>query len=490
MYRYISTFFLFLSLIVLTAKAQMQTMFVSQINGSQEVPSVSTQALGTAYFVLDPSRTNLSYHITVDGLSGPITGSHFHNAAKDTSGPVIFNITSSFVNGTATGNIQINALYLTQLLAGRMYVNVHTAAHPAGEIRGQIMPAADFLASLNGSQEVPPVNTTAGGEAGFLFNANAMTMIYDISIDSLSGPFTGAHIHNASAGINGQVVFNLLPSFTGNHASGTLPNLTAQQMMDFKSGDMYVNVHTTAHPGGEIRGQIQPTIYIVSALDGNQEVPAVNISAGGTSVFILFPLTKTLLYRVTVSGLSGAITGSHFHSALKGVNGSVVYNITASYIGNTATGMWNNLTDTQITAILSGAIYVNVHTAAHPAGEIRGQLTPPAPAQTFVRSSISKPDKIYLSQNYPNPLSSGRGSSRSIGNPTTRIEFSIVEKRLVSLEVFNLLGQRVASLIDKKEMETGIYSIPFNASTLESGTYIYRLTAGTTQLTRKMTILK
>jgi len=88
------------------------------------------------------------------------------------------------------------------------------------------------------------------------------------------------------------------------------------------------------------------------------------------------------------------------------------------------------------------------------------------------------PSEFSIQQNYPNPF-----------NPTTNIEFSIPENGLVSLKVFNVLGQEVAELLDK-ELATGSYNVSFDASELTSGIYYYTLTSGNFVQTKKMILLK
>ncbi|OGC94862.1 MAG: hypothetical protein A2W25_14155 [candidate division Zixibacteria bacterium RBG_16_53_22] len=88
------------------------------------------------------------------------------------------------------------------------------------------------------------------------------------------------------------------------------------------------------------------------------------------------------------------------------------------------------------------------------------------------------PGKFELAQNYPNPF-----------NPTTTIAFDIPRASRVTLEIFNVLGQRVTVLNDG-ELEAGHHTISFDASELGSGVYFYRLTAGENARTKKMVILK
>ena len=83
-----------------------------------------------------------------------------------------------------------------------------------------------------------------------------------------------------------------------------------------------------------------------------------------------------------------------------------------------------------------------------------------------------------MSQNYPNPF-----------NPTTTIEFSIPTNGIYTLEVFNILGQKVASLLNGN-LEQGNHKAIFNATNLSTGIYLYRLSGNSVTITKKMMILK
>ena len=93
-------------------------------------------------------------------------------------------------------------------------------------------------------------------------------------------------------------------------------------------------------------------------------------------------------------------------------------------------------------------------------------------------AGTQKPDKFLLQQNYPNPF-----------NPTTRISYTIPKQVRVTLSVYNLLGQKVATVIDRYQA-AGEYNVIFDASNLTSGVYFYRLKAGDYIETRSMTVLK
>jgi hypothetical protein len=95
-----------------------------------------------------------------------------------------------------------------------------------------------------------------------------------------------------------------------------------------------------------------------------------------------------------------------------------------------------------------------------------------------VTVEVGVPNKFYVSQNYPNPF-----------NPSTRIDFTLPEKQLVSLRIYNTLGELVAELVNE-EKEAGSYSVTFDASRLPSGVYIYRLQTSAFVENKKMTLIK
>ncbi|NWG29640.1 MAG: T9SS type A sorting domain-containing protein [Ignavibacteriaceae bacterium] len=95
-----------------------------------------------------------------------------------------------------------------------------------------------------------------------------------------------------------------------------------------------------------------------------------------------------------------------------------------------------------------------------------------------VETEKELPTKFSLSQNYPNPF-----------NPTTNIEFRIADFGFVSLKVYDVLGNEIATLVNEKK-PAGEYEVEFDASNLPSGIYFYQLKAGSFTETKKMILLK
>ncbi|MGN6401443.1 MAG: CHRD domain-containing protein [Flavisolibacter sp.] len=116
-------------------------------------------------------------------------------------------------------------------------------------------------ATMNGDQEVPAVTTSGTGTVTGTYDANSNVLTYNVSWSNLSGPATLAHFHGpATAGSNASVAVPFTLNNNGNAgtASGTA-TLTDAQETDFLAGKWYANVHTAAHGGGEIRGQVTAT---------------------------------------------------------------------------------------------------------------------------------------------------------------------------------------------------------------------------------------
>ncbi|HJR85802.1 MAG TPA: CHRD domain-containing protein, partial [Nitrososphaeraceae archaeon] len=151
------------------------------------------------------------------------------------------------------------AISLSVLLTVSLVDQIHAAKYP-------------YDAALSGQNEVPPVETSATGEAEFTVPAND-TMKYRINVTGIMNA-SAAHIHMAKEGENGEVIADLLNTptskdkdtaygmiFRGNLSDSSLKGPMQGQTLDdlataMDSGEVYVNVHTAANPDGEIRGQI------------------------------------------------------------------------------------------------------------------------------------------------------------------------------------------------------------------------------------------
>jgi CHRD domain-containing protein len=400
-----------------------------QLDGSQEAPTpVVTDAFGELEI---KSRANgmLAFELEVGRITD-VTAAHLHFGAAGVAGPILVGlfagqttvpgnddqrivagrITDSDLTGAA-GVDTVREL-LAAILDGNVYVNVHTLAHAPGEIRGQLSGGQFDLAAeieLDGAQEVSSVVTDAFGEFKLKSKSGGERLTYQLEVGRIHD-VTAAHLHHGAIGVNGPILaglFSGLTSVPGENdkaiASGTLTDadLTGADGVDSVNklvaeilrGNVYANVHTTAHLPGEIRGQVTDTrIRAEIDLEGSQEVGPVVTDAFG-EFDIKSKRDGTLEFELEVGHIAD-VTAAHLHFGVTGVNGPVLVTLFAGLVSvpgdedkRIAGG---TITDADLTgangidsiaelvaAVLSGDVYVNVHTLANPTGELRGQLIDP-----------------------------------------------------------------------------------------------------------------
>ena len=114
---------------------------------------------------------------------------------------------------------------------------------------------ADVKVTLAGDQEVPAVTTAAKG-SGTVMVGDDMSVKGSITTTGITA--TAAHIHMAAAGKNGPVIVPMVKSGDSGWTFAPDAKMNADQMKAFMAGETYINVHSAANPGGEIRGQLKP----------------------------------------------------------------------------------------------------------------------------------------------------------------------------------------------------------------------------------------
>jgi hypothetical protein len=252
---------------LLPISAGAQTYFTAALDGGQEVPPVTTTGSGFGRVTLNAAETQILVSVYYATSNGTVTMGHIHGpATAGVNAPVLFNLApSSGVNSgqVVASTFAVNAAQVSDLKAGRWYFNIHSSANPGGEIRGQIRPDTPWTARLDSQQEVPPNASSATGSGVVSISPDESRILVSLEWDGLSGPATLGHIHQAPAGTNGGVAFNLAPPAA---AAGAVVDLqflpTPQQMANGKANGWYFNLHTAANPGGEIRGQIIERVFV------------------------------------------------------------------------------------------------------------------------------------------------------------------------------------------------------------------------------------
>jgi hypothetical protein len=180
---------------------------------------------------------------------------------------------------------------------------------------------------------------------------------------------TASHIHIGAIGATAGIAI----PFTGGPSNWTMPPtvLTEAQVASLVAGNFYANVHSVAVPGGEIRGQLYLPAKIAN-LAGVQETPPNTSTATGSGTLVINPFTMGVAGRIETSAMPGA--AAHAHTGVIGVAGPVVVPMTSPSANLWVTAPGATVTDAFLASFMKGETYLNVHTAAFPGGEIRGQL--------------------------------------------------------------------------------------------------------------------
>lgn len=244
------------------------------IDGSQVVAPVSTSGSGNGSVTLDTLTNEMGWSIAYCGIPTSVTGAHFHGpASAGTDAGVQVDIGA--ISGLASplvGSANISHSQEQDVLNGNWYVNIHTSDYPGGEIRGQLadipLVALDF--PLSGLQEAPPVSTDATGFAAVTYDPLTNLLSWDVEFADIDTSITGAHFHGPAAlGVNAGVQVNI-GAISGLESpligSTTITDDQESQLLD---GLWYVNIHSTANPGGELRGQVVPepsTVLLLTAV--------------------------------------------------------------------------------------------------------------------------------------------------------------------------------------------------------------------------------
>ncbi|MBZ0201021.1 MAG: T9SS type A sorting domain-containing protein [Ignavibacteriaceae bacterium] len=254
---------------------------------------------------------------------------------------------------------------------------------------------------------------------------------------------------------------------------------------------LYINVSQSsiAHSGSSsLRGEI-----IEFSFPPAPPVPAIPFLYPGTAVNPSFPVSQNYAalngYYQFYPSTPNLLLGPHFVITLIDAQGGTVAQ-TETWLLSETISTWQSFT------IPIDYSVGNSGEATHAQLEIQiGELEEddiPAAYGTYFLlddlsftgiAGITKEDDIKVSefslkQNYPNPF-----------NPTTQINFSIPKTENVKLDVYNLLGQKVASLVNDN-LSAGSYTTDWNAENLSSGTYIYKMTAGNIVQSKKMVLIK
>ena len=465
---------------------------VSALSGDQQVPAVTTTAGALGIFTLSQNLEKLKFRVTIAGLSSAITLAHFHIGAFGATGAPVVDLLPYVMGNVIEGEIVPTADFLTALSQGNIYINVHTTNNPGGEIRGQLdfeSGNLPFDSRLDGNQMVPVNPSTGKALAVGRLSPTLDSMTVFVSFAGLSGAPTGISVYATPAGTaNGTPLGTLaIPkTFTGNIAGFSFTGLTDPIVNAFLRGEINLVINTSANPNGEVRGQLLRLAregYTI-ALNGAQERPTPTTSAGyGVGIVSIDRDQSNAHFMSVWGGLSGAPVGGHFHTGLTSQSGPVVFTLTPFFDNATAAtaayGYWKNDNTAQPFTLRRSlqfrgdSVYMNLHTAAFPSGEIRGQVYRGARNLQVVLATQPAAIVAETFGSAPNPFSSA-----------FTLAFEARATGTGQFRVTDVLGREVAR--QSVAVRAGANALPLALPGLSPGMYLLMLQVGDTQLTTRI----
>lgn len=233
-----------------------------ELDSGNVVPPIISAAEGRGFALIDHDAQAVDVNALVTGLNDA-SAAHVHQGYAGLNGDILFDLenTASGVWQTLDAQTLESSDYQS-LLAGRLYINVHSASFFNGELRGQIAPEDIVVirTELDGAGVVPPIDTQGYGFGYTTLDTGTGEIVINLRTYNLASFATGAHLREASIGQVGDIVLSLERSAVALNLWQTSENsvLTDSGVETLLDGGFYLSVSTNENPGGEIRGQIEP----------------------------------------------------------------------------------------------------------------------------------------------------------------------------------------------------------------------------------------
>ena len=265
-------------------------------------------AVGTVDLTIDGVTGDVCVSSTITGLSGPITMAHIHTGGVGVNGGVLVPLPSTAT--AVSGCVVATPAQAQSILAAPngFYFNVHTAASPAGALRGQLTPLM-FNAALTGAAEIPgPGDADGGGSSVVAVDTTANRACVFAAVTNIDLPATMAHIHSGTAGVAGPVVVPLTAPATASSAScGTAASAVIAAVVASPAAH-YVNIHTTPFAGGAVRGQLSARAATVPTPSASAATTTTTVGSTTTGPTTTTGATPTTVASAPTTTAATAVT--------------------------------------------------------------------------------------------------------------------------------------------------------------------------------------
>lgn len=390
-----------------------------------------------------------------DSEGNPQSAIHVHQAEIGQNGGIIRNLDVFEIDdssGTFNGAFTLTDEEVEAAEADGLYVNLHTDNNQSGELRGQVILLDDLEATvglglpMSEAFEVPPVtDTPAEGIANAVLNGNNLVIqgtFSDLSSDlflvgdedSAGNPQSAIHLHQGLANSGGGIIRNFSVFDNGDGSGGFFGSFTlnSDELVAAESGNLYVNLHTENNQSGELRTQVLlnetdptgDTLVTFLPISEAQEVdPVVDTEATGTFYAVLSDnnlnvsggfsdLSSDLSNVGAVDSEGNPQSSVHIHLGGLGEAGQILRNLTVVETDDDSGFFSGNFTldQTEVAAVESGEVYLNLHTENNPSGELRGQVV-----LENLDTVIPQNDVVFNGDNRDNNIFGGTGNDEIVG---------------------------------------------------------------------------
>ena len=323
--------------------------FTATLTGAQQTPPTLSTATASGVVLVDPTTRVMKATLVAAGIAG--TAAHIHEGAPGVAGPIIFPMAESPAgSGIWTTQATLTEAQFNVFKAGNYFFNVHSAAFPEGEIRGQIVQQlqtsttlqtngasltggastgtaanryASFINIMTGIQVVPATATQGTALAITIVDTVGKTLTGAVTSLGVAG--NSAAIREASAGLIGPVVFPLTETSPASGVWAVRTPLTDLQINALNVNNYYYQITSAIFPNGELRGQIVPT----SATNGSTGTNTGTGTGTGTTG------TGTTGTGTTGTGMTGTGTTGTTGTGTTGTANPALYSTGTTIAGAT-----------------------------------------------------------------------------------------------------------------------------------------------------------
>lgn len=471
---------------------QVTSTMIANLSGSAEESGIISEGSGSIAAELDGNMLTVTG--SYQGLGSNFTASHLHVGLPGRSGGVSVGLNetpdtqnpSAGVYEAENNTFELSQDQIDLLMNRQLYINVHSQGYPGGEIRGQLLgeSRAYFTARFAGIHEIPPVQSDGRGQAEIEFKGNRLVMAGSFS--GLTDSYTASHFHIGAPYESGGVILGVMAATEGNETSGVYTasdnryqeEITSEFVDLLFGGNLYLNIHSGAFPPGEIRGQVLPA--------PNNWPDAAPLVAPADEEVIVIEGDGTQVFEIAWNRASDP-DGNTVVYIWQAADDDTFSDLLFNHPVGTDTLIQVSYAEADSFLLARGIDEGESFVMHHRTIATDGSLYRVGDSRTFevVRGIVTGtgednelPQVTQLHQNYPNPF-----------NPVTEITFLLAEQGPAELTVYNMLGQRVAVLLNET-LSSGTHRVRFDASQLASGVYIYRLETGNSTQIRQMTLLR